>query len=73
MRYDKRTMTLRGYQLTLSCIGKGEKLILLNDGVRQLLYAGEPVHTEGVTSRLKVSRSSDEGRGSRERACFNKP
>lgn len=28
LRYDKRTMTLRGYQLTLSCIGKREKLIL---------------------------------------------
>lgn len=26
--YDKRTMTLRGDQLTLSCIGKREKLIL---------------------------------------------
>lgn len=28
LRYDKRTMTLRGQQLTLSCIGKREKLIL---------------------------------------------
>lgn len=28
LRYDKRTMTLRGHQLTLSCIGKREKLIL---------------------------------------------
>ena len=28
LRYDKRTMTLRGYQLTLSCIGKRKKLIL---------------------------------------------
>ena len=28
LRYDKRTMTLRGYQLTLSCIGRREKLIL---------------------------------------------
>jgi transposase len=28
LRYDKRTMTLRGDQLTLSCIGKREKLIL---------------------------------------------
>jgi IS605 OrfB family transposase len=28
LRYDKRTMTLRGEQLTLSCIGKREKLIL---------------------------------------------
>lgn len=26
LRYDKRTMTLRGYQLTLSCIGKRENL-----------------------------------------------
>ena len=28
LRYDKRTMTLRGEQLTLSCIGKRVKLIL---------------------------------------------
>ncbi|MCC5617557.1 transposase [Nostoc sp. CHAB 5836] len=28
LRYDKRTMTLRGHQLTLSCIGKRVKLIL---------------------------------------------
>lgn len=28
LRYDKRTMTLRGHQLTLSCIGKREKLTL---------------------------------------------
>lgn len=28
LRYDKRTMTLRGKQLTLSCIGKRVKLIL---------------------------------------------
>lgn len=28
LRYDKRTMTLRGQQLTLSCIGKRVKLIL---------------------------------------------
>lgn len=28
LRYDKRTMTLRGHQLTLSCLGKREKLIL---------------------------------------------
>ncbi|MCY7286163.1 MAG: transposase [Cyanobacteria bacterium CAN_BIN43] len=28
LRYDKRTMTLRGQQLTLSCIGKRESIIL---------------------------------------------
>ncbi len=28
LRYDKRTMTLRGEQLTLSCVGKRVKLIL---------------------------------------------
>jgi len=28
LRFDKRTMSLRGYQLTLSCIGKREKVIL---------------------------------------------
>lgn len=28
LRYDKRTMTLRGYQLTLSCIGQRAKTIL---------------------------------------------
>jgi IS605 OrfB family transposase len=28
LRYDKRTMTLRGYQLTLSCIGARAKTIL---------------------------------------------
>ncbi|WP_208492049.1 hypothetical protein [aff. Roholtiella sp. LEGE 12411] len=28
LRYDKRTMTLRGHQLTLSCIGKRIKLVL---------------------------------------------
>lgn len=28
LRYDKRTMTLRGQQLTLSCIGKREAVIL---------------------------------------------
>ncbi len=28
IRFDKRTMTLRGRQLTLSCIGKREKIIL---------------------------------------------
>ncbi|MEH2023734.1 RNA-guided endonuclease InsQ/TnpB family protein [Nostoc sp.] len=28
LRYDKRTMTLRGHQLTLSCVGKRVKLIL---------------------------------------------
>lgn len=28
LRYDKRTMTLRGYQLTLSCIGRRAKTIL---------------------------------------------
>lgn len=28
LRYDKRTMTLRGHQLTLSCIGKRVSLIL---------------------------------------------
>lgn len=28
LRYDKRTMTLRGNQLTLSCIGKRVQLIL---------------------------------------------
>lgn len=28
IRYDKRTMTLRGRQLTLSCIGKRKKVIL---------------------------------------------
>lgn len=28
LRYDKRTMTLRGQQLTLSCIGKRVKIIL---------------------------------------------
>ena len=28
LRYDQRTMTLRGHQLTLSCIGKRVKLIL---------------------------------------------
>lgn len=28
LRYDKRTMTLRGHQLTLSCMGKRESLIL---------------------------------------------
>jgi putative transposase len=28
LRYDKRTMTLRGCQLTLSCIGKREPIIL---------------------------------------------
>ena len=28
LRFDKRTMTLRGHQLSLSCIGKREKIIL---------------------------------------------
>ena len=28
LRYDKRTMTLRGQQLTLSCLGKRERIIL---------------------------------------------
>jgi putative transposase len=28
LRYDKRTMTLRGQQLTLSCVGKREQVIL---------------------------------------------
>lgn len=29
LRYDKRTMTLRGYQLTLSCIGQRARTILV--------------------------------------------
>jgi IS605 OrfB family transposase len=28
LRFDRRTMTLRGYQLTLSCIGNRERIIL---------------------------------------------
>ena len=28
LRFDKRTLTLRGHQLTLSCIGKRERIIL---------------------------------------------
>jgi putative transposase len=28
LRFDKRTMTLRGHQMSLSCIGKREKIIL---------------------------------------------
>jgi len=56
IRYDKRTLTLRGEQLTLSCIGKRVKVILSVPEHFKAVFYGEEWKLKGATLTYERKR-----------------
>ena len=61
LRYDKRTMTLRGEQLTLSCIGKRVKLILNVPDYFRKIYENWDFRGATVTYTKQTKQHRDSG------------